>query len=556
MLIQVTARISMLLFFFYMLVGHHFIPDLRGQSKQKNTPFNTKEILLQTREGVVERDILKSLYPIDGIPNVTGVRRVIRTLPVFMITLDQPDSFGEAMERIKENPMFTTAHYNGRLHIRRVPDDMNFSRQWALEKIQAAKAWNYTTGTNNPDHPRVIAIIDSGFDRNHEDLKRQIWTNDDEIRGDRLDNDHNGYVDDYYGYNIKIHTDSLFAHFHGTKVAGIIGASSDNELGVAGINWDVQLMTVALGQSSDIGDDALLQGLEYVYKQRKEYNESNGTKGAYVVAVNMSLGRDGKVSTFPEICEMMDRLGEQGVLTIGATANEEKDVDIVGDLPCDCGSEYLICVTATDQKDQKVSNAAYGEKSIDLAAPGSAILSTTYSTEALYSTGSGTSYAAPMVTGAVGLLYSMPCKRFQDDIRKSPKDGAILVRDFVLSGVDKFEILSRYCATGGRLNLFNSVSLVKEMYCDQDGGALGVTFLRPNPATKHIRFGYQIAQFTLHTYRIIDAKGVIVQQASFWPNLADDKTIEVDISKLIPGTYVLQLFNDYEQVSDKFVVTH
>ncbi len=547
------------LIFIFLLTGYHFIPQSHAQILASSPSVHKEQILVQTRAGVRPLDLEKSLYPIAGLPKLVSVERVIEVLPVFKISLDQPDLYQEVLERLRSNPMVLTAHYNGISQFRRVPNDELYSKQWALTNIQAAKAWNLVQGTDVPGKKRVIAIIDSGFDRFHEDLEHQIWKNEDEIPGDGLDNDNDGYIDDYYGYNVLQHSDSFYAHYHGTKVAGIIGAKTDNGTGIAGVNWNVQLMTVALGKSSDIEDDLLLRGLQYVYKQRRLYNTSGGTNGAYVVAVNLSLGRGGKVSTFPEICRIMDKLGEEGVLTVGATSNSNSNVDLYGDLPCDCGSEYLVCVTASDQNDKKLVNAAYGKRSIDLAAPGKAILSTTYSSEALYSTGTGTSFAAPMVTGAVGLLYSLPCEKFQNEIDRNPADAAILVRNFIFAGVDVLSSFDTLSSTEGRLNLFTTLKLAKDEYCEQDAGSLSIEYIHPNPVSTSggsLKVAYQISQYSLYYYRIIDASGKVILEATFWPALGEDKVLDIDISLLSAGTYAFQLFNDYEKVAAKFVVSY
>ena len=527
---------------------------LSGIQIRAQEVFDLREILVWTREGVVAKDLQNGLYAIQGLPTVKDIRQVGIALPVFKITLNQPDQFGETLERLKNSPMVESAGYNGHIDLRRVPDDPKYSQQWALKQIKAPQAWDLNVGVSTADHPVVIAVLDAGFERGHEDLKDQIWRNKAEVPHDGIDNDNNGYIDDYYGYNTLYNNDSLYAHFHGTKVAGIIGASGDNGKGISGINWDVEIMTVSFGQSEDIQDDDILEGMEYILRQREAYNASGGQKGAYVVAMNMSLGRAGKVSTFKGICRMMDRLGEAGILTVGASANTDKDVDIEGDLPCDCGSEYLICVTSTDQQDRKLEGAAYGKKSVDLGAPGKGILSTTHSTEAKYSTGSGTSFATPMVSGAVGLIYNTPCDPLQNMLKKNPGDASILVRDLIFSGVDKVSDLKDITFTGGRLNLYKTLSIVKDAYCDSESQMLQIKSIDPNPAQKILRLRYSVAQYTLHTVRVVGIGGNILFEKTFWPDLSKDKSILLDVSSLAVGNYVLQLFNDYEQVSKKFQV--
>ena len=162
-----------------------------------------------------------------------------------------------------------------------------------------------------------------------------------------IDDDNNGYVDDYNGFDSAADDGDPNAepfNAHGTPVAGIIGAVGDNELGVTGVNWDVKIMTVRnafLDSESEV-----LQAYLYVLDQRRRYDASGGTEGAYVVATNASWGRAyGDVADSPIWCGLYDDLGEAGILNVGATANANIDVDAVGDLPTNCPSDYLIGVT-------------------------------------------------------------------------------------------------------------------------------------------------------------------------------------------------------------------
>src|SRR3989339_758719 len=157
------------------------------------------------------------------------------------------------------------------------PDDEFLEEQWYLENIGAYEAWDTHTG----DGSVVVAVLDTGIDLDHPDLEENIWVNTGEVADDGIDNDSNGYVDDVNGYDFVDDDgspvpdqDSAFdegAVSHGTVIAGIIGAVGDNDEGVAGIIWDVQLMSVRILDNEGIGDSELvLQGVEYAMENRAD----------------------------------------------------------------------------------------------------------------------------------------------------------------------------------------------------------------------------------------------------------------------------------------------
>src|SRR5262249_49534599 len=163
----------------------------------------------------------------------------------------------------------------------------------------------------------------------------------------------------------------------------------------AGVNWNVQLMPL-----KGVGtEDQTVEAYTYVLEMRKKYNDSNGASGAFVVATNSSFGVNyGQPSDYPLWCAMYDSLGKYGILNAAATTNSNVDVDVVGDIPTACPSEYLITVTNTTAADE-LYPAGYGVLTIDLGAPGASIYTTTPNNG--YSTATGTSPATPHVAGAI-----------------------------------------------------------------------------------------------------------------------------------------------------------
>ena len=290
-------------------------------------------------------------------------------------------------------------------------------------------------------------------DSNHPDLSPNIWVNVDEIAGNGIDDDNNGYIDDINGWDAFNDDGSIPSNNHGTHVAGIVGAKGDNNQGVAGINWDVKLMMVA-GSSGN--EATVIAAYGYVLDERTLYNDTNGLEGSFVVSTNSSFGVDfGDPVNFPLWCAMYDDLGLEGVISAVATANLNIDVDVSGDVPSTCTSVYMIGVTNTTNTDAKNNGAAFGATHIDLGAPGTGILSTTLTSN--YGNLTGTSMATPQVAGTVGLLVAAACDNFITNYKNNPATYALDLKNAILDGVDPITALSGTTVTGGRLNVYNAI---------------------------------------------------------------------------------------------------
>lgn len=404
---------------------------------------------------------------------------------------------------------------------RNAPNDPMYTQQWHLKNtgqnggvigadIKAEQAWDLATGGNTTQNDEIVlCVIDDGIDENHPDFAGNIWVNKHEIPNNGIDDDNNGYIDDYKGWNTFTDNDKLLDFpsgnygSHGSQVAGMLGAVGNNGTGVSGINWKAKIMVV-LG---DTPESRAIESYEYPLKMRKLYNETNGAKGAFVVATNTSWGIDNAFpADAPIWCGFYDLLGKEGILNAGATINANINIDLEGDIPSTCPSDYFIGVTNTTNKD-KLANAGYGEQHIDIGAPGEKVTLTTNNES--YGSFSGTSFATPAVVGALGLMYNFANNQFIQLSKDNPAEAAGRMKFALLAAADKIPALTNKTVTGGRLNLFECLQeVVKQQWIissidDSSEKAKAVVY--PNPGRGSLNLIVEEGQF--YTIRVLDLSG-------------------------------------------------
>jgi serine protease len=391
-------------------------------------------------------------------------------LNIWCVFFDAKKDEKALLKILKTTPSVSEAQVNHIVERRQtIPNDALFTQQWhhlnngssggAVDAdIDSDDAWDIAKGGVTLDGDTiVVAVIDNGTTLNHPDLVANHWYNRQEIPNNGIDDDQNGFIDDYAGWNATTRNDNVDGGAHGTEVEGVIGASGNNTRGVAGINWAVKIMSIV----NDGSESSIVAAYAYAYSQRRLYNRTNGKKGAFVVTTNSSFGASFKFGVDAPIwCGMYDSLGSVGILSVGATANTNDDVDQIGDLPSTCGSNYLIIVTATDNRDRKSTDAAFGVISVDVAAPGDGIMTTVSSGD--YGTARGTSLACPMVSGMVGLAYSVPCSDFINLSKTQPANTVLFIRDKILKSVEVKANLQGKIATGGRVNAAETLRKIRD----------------------------------------------------------------------------------------------
>jgi serine protease len=418
------------------------------------------------------------------------------------------------------------------------PNDTEWWRQWDMTLIGAPKVWESTTGGKTPQNDIiVVAVLEKGAYMEHPDLNANRWYNSAEIPDNNIDDDGNGYIDDFKGWNPRTSSDDAGTlSNHGTGVNGIIGAVGNNQLGVSGVNWNIKLMNLANVEF----EDEIVAAYYYVNKQRDIYNKSNGAKGAFVVTTNASFGLDNQMAAaHPLWCAVYDSLGKRGIVSVGATANKNTNVDISGDMPTSCTSEFLITVTNIDNFDKKVTGAGYGMKSIDLGSPGSGTYTTTLNDG--YAVLGGTSAAAPHVTGAIGWIYSIDCPSVAADAKSNPVACAKRIRDLILNNVEPNTTLEGITSTGGRLDLSNILDTVINT-CGGSSGLLAIESIRPSRFTMgKVEVFYQTPDFDAYNLRIYNMLGQLMEEQKIHPEQFSDKVAEIETFLYPVGVYMAVL---------------
>ena len=457
-----SAFMGILVFSFFLVTSVAFVPDLAAAEKPTwgaqpasvDKAFNKQTILVKFKPGIT-KDQRKALAKSvngkfkdrnkdgldDRFSSIQGGRLALLELKGDKGT----DLATQALKGLQGNPLIEYAEYNYKQYLTVFPNDPRFDDLWGMHNtgqtggtadadIDAPEAWDISTGS--PDV--IVGVIDTGVDYNHEDLAANIWSNPGEIAGNGIDDDGNGFVDDVHGINaITGSGDPMDDHDHGTHCSGTIGGVGNNNIGVAGVSWQVKIIGLKFLDSAGYGDTAdAITCINYAVALKNS--------GVNIRVLSNSWG-GGPFSQALE--DAIWDANNVGIVFTAAAGNYTSNNDTSPYYPATYDVPNVVAVASTDHNDNISSFSNYGATTVDLGAPGTSILSTVIGNSYAYF--NGTSMATPHVSGAAALFLSV-----NDQLTVAE------IKTLLMDYGDPVSALVGKTVTGKRLNVYNSLNQV------------------------------------------------------------------------------------------------
>jgi serine protease len=395
--------------------------------RETPTPSKLRASLGRVR-GTIEDKNNDGIY--DRFSHIAGGRLAV-------IHLSAGQGVEAAIKELRKDPNIRYAEPNYIVRALATPNDPRFPELYGLDNtgqtggtpdadIDAVEAWDSTVGGSDV----VIAVIDTGIDYNHEDLAANMWTNPGEVPGNGVDDDGNGVIDDVHGFNaINGSGDPFDDFFHGTHCAGIIGAVGNNGIGVAGVNWEAQIMAIKFLDSSGSGtNEDAISAIDYAIARRNE--------GVNLRVLSNSWG-GGEFSQ--AMLDAINEAGDAGMMFVAAAGNSASDNDVFPTYPASYDAPSIVAVAATDHNDARADFSNVGATTVDLGAPGVGVLSTFPFNS--YELLDGTSMATPHVAGVAALVLSVNGTLTVDELK-----------DILLTSGDPLPSLDGVTVSGRRVN--------------------------------------------------------------------------------------------------------
>ena len=326
-------------------------------------------------------------------------------------------------------------------------NDPEVGRLWAFNSTSGMSVLSaYESLPNYSPEEVIVAVVDTGVDHNHEDLKDVMWVNEKEIPGNKIDDDNNGYIDDIHGINTLVRDaqglatmNTMASHWHGTHVAGTIAAFQNNGLGIAGVANNVKIMAIrTVPDNADELDSDIVEGFLYAAKM-----------GAKVI--NCSFGK--KVNEGGMVVrDTMNQISKKGVLVVVSAGNDSMgpfswhNNDISPKYPASFDSQNMMVIASTTSTGSLSGFSNIGPVTVDIASPGSSIYSTLNGNK--YGMASGTSMAAPNASGVVAMVMGY-----------FPEFTNTTVKKIIMDSTTRDENYLGKILTGGRVNLKSALNL-------------------------------------------------------------------------------------------------
>ena len=386
---------------------------------------------IESVEGLASIDDLDDAEAVQVAAEYAALPEVEYAEPNFRITVEPLDAQSIRDRFVSQLPLGS-------------PNDPLFAEQWGLvntgqrggraeSDVSALAAWGKTHGSKKV----VVAVLDSGVDYTHPDLVGNMWHRPADL--EMYFDQQLGVVDDYDGFSaLTDERDPMDENGHGTHCAGIVGAEGDNNLGIAGVNWQVEIMPLKfMGRGGFGSTKDAIEAINYVIARKAD--------GVNVRVISASWGSTARSRALEDVIR---KAGEADVLFVAAAGNDAANADKRPHYPSGYNLPNVISVAALDRKDELASFSNYGVKSVHVAAPGKEILSTWLG--GAYEEHSGTSMATPFVAGVAGLVLSV-----------EPNLSVKELRERLLNTVDRLDSLQGKLVTGGRVNAARAVGAVQ-----------------------------------------------------------------------------------------------